>query len=185
MTREIDINGKVTVSIDSDSQEFADKVFAALSAIDRQQAVLLKNANKLPAQRYRLFSDANIAIRRQIDDLFGVSVCAPLFGEDSIYARSGGTPLWYNLLQSDKGQVKQLSLYSHTVFFAAFRRTLRATVHFGAHIRESGALIRSCARTHLSVLIWEHLLPKSSRSRSTVIVAPMSITFPSGVCTTG
>ena len=39
MTREIDINGKVTVSIDSDSQEFADKVFAALSAIDRQQAV--------------------------------------------------------------------------------------------------------------------------------------------------
>ena len=45
MTREIDINGKVTVSIDSDSQEFADKVFAALSAIDRQQAVLLKNAN--------------------------------------------------------------------------------------------------------------------------------------------
>lgn len=84
-------------------------------------------------------------------------------------------------LQSDKGQVKQLSLYSHTVFFAAFRRTLRATVHFGAHIRESGALIRSCARTHLSVLIWEHLLPKSSRSRSTVIVAPMSITFPSGV----
>ena len=88
-------------------------------------------------------------------------------------------------LQSDKGQVKQLSLYSHTVFFAAFRRTLWATVHFGAHIRESGALIRSCARTHLSVLIWEHLLPKSSRSRSTVIVAPMSITFPSGVCTTG
>lgn len=88
-------------------------------------------------------------------------------------------------LQSDKGQVKQLSLYSHTVFFAAFRRTLRATVHFGAHIRESGALIRSCALTHLSVLIWEHLLPKSSRSRSTVIVAPMSITFPSGVCTTG
>lgn len=76
-------------------------------------------------------------------------------------------------LQSDKGQVKQLSLYSHTVFFAAFRRTLRATVHFGAHIRESGALIRSCARTHLSVLIWEHLLPKSSRSRSTVIVVPM------------
>ena len=36
-------------------------------------------------------------------------------------------------LQSDKGQVKQLSLYSHTVFFAALRRTLRATVHFGAH----------------------------------------------------
>ena len=61
-------------------------------------------------------------------------------------------------LQSDKGQVKQLSLYSHTVFFAAFRRTLRATVHFGAHIRESGALFKSCARMHLSVLIWEHLL---------------------------
>lgn len=107
MTREIDINGKVTVSIDPDSQEFADRVFATLPAIDRQQASLLKNANKLPAQRYRLFSDANIAIRRQIGDLFGVSVCAPLFGEDSIYARSGGTPLWYNLLE---GIIDQISI---------------------------------------------------------------------------
>ena len=61
-------------------------------------------------------------------------------------------------LQSDKGQVKQLSLYSHTVFFATLRRTLRATVHFGAHTWESGALIRSCARVHSSVLIREHLL---------------------------
>ncbi len=61
-------------------------------------------------------------------------------------------------LQSDKGQVKQLSLYSHTVFFATLRRTLRATVHFGAHTWESGALIRSYARVHSSVLIREHLL---------------------------
>ena len=43
-------------------------------------------------------------------------------------------------LQSDKGQVKQLSLYSHTVFFATLRRTLRATVHFGAHTWESGVI---------------------------------------------
>lgn len=61
-------------------------------------------------------------------------------------------------LQSDKGQVKQLSLYSHTVFFATLRRTLRATVHFGAHTWESGVLIRSCARMHSSVLIRKHLL---------------------------
>lgn len=61
-------------------------------------------------------------------------------------------------LQSDKGQVKQLSLYSHTVFFAALRRTLRATVHFGAHTWESGVSIRSCARMHSSVLICLHLL---------------------------
>lgn len=61
-------------------------------------------------------------------------------------------------LQSYKGQVKQLSLYSHTVFFAALRRTLRATVHFGAHTWESGVLIRSCARMHSSVLIREHFL---------------------------
>ena len=61
-------------------------------------------------------------------------------------------------LQSDKGQVKQLSLYSRTVFFAALRWTLRVTVHFGAHTWESGVLIRSCARMHSSVLIREHLL---------------------------
>lgn len=64
-------------------------------------------------------------------------------------------------LQSDKGQVKQLSLYSHTVFFATLRRTLRATVHFGAHTWESGLSIRSCARRHgLFALICLHLLSK-------------------------
>lgn len=46
-------------------------------------------------------------------------------------------------LQSDKGQVKQLSLYSHTVFFAALRRTLRATVHFGAHFCARRAEIKA------------------------------------------
>lgn len=36
-------------------------------------------------------------------------------------------------LQSDKGQVKQLSLYSRTVFFAALRWTLLAKANYELH----------------------------------------------------
>ena len=33
VTKTLDINGKITISIDPDSQEFADRVFATLSAL--------------------------------------------------------------------------------------------------------------------------------------------------------
>lgn len=45
-----------------------------------------------------------------------------------------------------------------TIKQAVMEAMAQGTVHFGAHTWESGALIRSCARVHSSVLIREHLL---------------------------
>lgn len=99
MTKTLDINGKITISIDPDSQEFADRVFAALSAMDKQNTDLLKTLRNSPTPDYKVFLDANTTIREQIDDLFGVPVCATLFGENAICALAGGAPLWFNLME--------------------------------------------------------------------------------------
>ena len=84
-------------------------------------------------------------------------------------------------LQSDKGQVKQLSLYSQLLFDG-----LCGLLYTLAHIPGKAA----CRSDHALECTYlcsfgSTFFPKSSRSRSTVMVAPMSSTFPTGVYTTG
>ena len=45
MTKTLDINGKITISIDPDSQEFADRVISSRCALDKQQQNLGNNSN--------------------------------------------------------------------------------------------------------------------------------------------
>lgn len=100
MVKTFDINGKITVSFDPESREFADRVFSALSAMDKQQKRLLKRNQVSPASTYRMFSEANIEIRRKIDALLNAPACDALFGDNAVYALSDGTPLWFNLMES-------------------------------------------------------------------------------------
>lgn len=139
---------------------------AALQAIAAQKQTgvaimtLLENgaweACRAPQSLAKVFQTEQAA-RDYLSDCDSI-IIIDLYMRESIGKRLTVKHLTTVCLQSDKGQVKQLSLYSHTVFFATLRRTLRATVHFGAHTWESGVLIRSCARMHSSVLIREHLL---------------------------
>ena len=107
MTKTLDINGKITISIDPDSQEFADRVFATLSALDKQHQNLLNNRPVTNSLAYDIFSETNKDIRRQLDDLLNSPVCDALFGKDAVCALSGGAPLWFNLME---GIVSQLSI---------------------------------------------------------------------------
>ena len=107
MTKTLDINGKITISIDPDSQEFADRVFATLSALDKQHQNLLNNKPTTNSLAYDMFLEADKDIRRQLDELLNAPVCDALFGKDNICARSGGAPLWFNLME---GIVSQLSI---------------------------------------------------------------------------
>lgn len=107
MTKTLDINGKITISIDPDSQEFADRVFATLSALDKQHQNLLNNRPVTNSLAYDIFSETNKDIRRQLDELLNSPVCDALFGKDAVCARSGGAPLWFNLME---GIVSQLSI---------------------------------------------------------------------------
>lgn len=107
MTKTLDINGKITISIDPDSQEFADRVFATLSALDKQHQNLLNNKPTTNSLAYDMFLEADKDIRRQLDELLNAPVCDALFGKDNVCARSGGAPLWFNLME---GIVSQLSI---------------------------------------------------------------------------
>lgn len=107
MTKTLDINGKITISIDPDSQEFADRVFATLSALDKQHQNLLNNRPVTNSLAYDIFSETNKDIRRQLDELLNSPVCDALFGKDAVCALSGGAPLWLNLME---GIVSQLSI---------------------------------------------------------------------------
>ena len=107
MTKTLDINGKITISIDPDSQEFADRVFATLSALNKQHQKLLNNRSATNSLFYDMFSEADKDIRRQLDELLNAPVCDALFGKDNVCARSGGAPLWFNLME---GIISQLSI---------------------------------------------------------------------------
>ena len=107
MTKTLDINGKITISIDHDSQEYADRVFATLSALDKQHQNLLNNRPVTNSLAYDIFSETNKDIRRQLDELLNSPVCDALFGKDAVCALSGGAPLWFNLME---GIVSQLSI---------------------------------------------------------------------------
>lgn len=107
MTKTLDINGKITISIDPDSQEFAGRVFATLSALDKQHQNLLNNRPVTNSLAYDIFSETNKDIRRQLDELLNSPVCDALFGKDAVCALSGGAPLWFNLME---GIVSQLSI---------------------------------------------------------------------------
>lgn len=107
MTKTLDINGKIAISIDPDSQEFADRVFATLSVLDKQHQNLLNNRPVTKSLAYDIFSETNKDIRRQLDELLNSPVCDALFGKDAVCALSGGAPLWFNLME---GIVSQLSI---------------------------------------------------------------------------
>ena len=107
MTKTLDINGKITISIDPDSQEFADRVFATLSVLDKQHQNLLNNRPVTNSLAYDIVSETNKEIRRQLDELLNSPVCDALFGKDAVCALSGGAPLWFNLME---GIVSQLSI---------------------------------------------------------------------------
>ena len=95
-----DINGKIVVSVDPDSAEFAGRVFDTLSAVDKQQRHLIRTKGIASADYYDLSKSTERAMRQQIDTLFNAPVCKAVFGaDDPIFALSGGCPLWFNLLE--------------------------------------------------------------------------------------
>lgn len=94
-----DINGKIVVSIDPDSMEFAGRVFDTLSAVDKQQRSLIRDKGITSAGYYDLSRSTERAMRQQIDTLFDAPVCKAVFGSDPVFALSGACPLWFNLLE--------------------------------------------------------------------------------------
>ena len=97
MTKTLDINGKITISIDPDSQEFADRAFATLSALDKQHQNLLNNRPVTNSLAYDIFSETNKDIRRQLDELLNSPVCDALFGKDAVFGGIVGSSVSWGI----------------------------------------------------------------------------------------
>lgn len=94
------LNDAVEVSFNPTDIIFAERVIGMIDEIDTIQTAY-SDKYKDSDQYEAMLNDAHEldnTIRAKLDGLFGVPVCAPLFGETSVYAAADGLPLWCNLL---------------------------------------------------------------------------------------
>ena len=96
----ININDKVTLEFNPTDAEIVEKIFDVFNGLeDRQrkyQAEVEKNANK--KEIFEIARRESNEMRDTIDSLFGVPLCAPLFGSMNVLALADGLPVWSNLM---------------------------------------------------------------------------------------
>lgn len=98
--REYTLNGAVTVRFNPTDMVFAERLFQVFDELDARQERYTAEVEKTEDNK-ALFSLAramDTEMRETINGIFGADVCTPLFGSMSVYAASGGLPVWCNLL---------------------------------------------------------------------------------------
>ena len=94
------INDKVTVTFNPTDLAFVERVFNIFDHMDEKQeeyTAAITKAEK-DAEVFHIYHEMEDSMRAMIDDVFGEEVCADIFGNVSVYALSGGLPLWANLM---------------------------------------------------------------------------------------
>lgn len=100
MLKKYDLNDKITVSFDADDTAFAHRVFNTLNNLNRLEEEFTLECKTLESREvFKIASQTDAAMRKELDALFDVPVCTALFGNTQVYARSGGTPLWFNFIE--------------------------------------------------------------------------------------
>lgn len=97
---EYDINGKVKVLINPTDPNLIERFYSAFSDLSKKQdeydEKMLEGLTDEEVFEYAKKQDQEM--RSMIDGAFGAEVCAPVFGNLSVYAQAGGLPLWANLM---------------------------------------------------------------------------------------
>lgn len=94
------LNDVCVVELDPDDPATAERIAATAKAIEgvlnanKRALTRTKDPRKLLEASKRVDGE----VREMLDDVFGKSVCTPLFGSTSVLALADGTPLWANLL---------------------------------------------------------------------------------------
>lgn len=98
--QEYNFNGKCTVYFNPTDPNFIDKVFTSFSDLDQKNEEYRNQVQKETdgAKVLEIAKAMDAEMRDMIDDVFGTEVCAPLFGNISVYASADGLPLWANLM---------------------------------------------------------------------------------------
>lgn len=94
------INGRCELSFNPTDSTFVEKLFNAFDTLDKKQEAYKAEAEKT-ANKREVFETArkmDEEMRDIINEVFGLDVCAPLFGEMNVYALADGLPVWSNLM---------------------------------------------------------------------------------------
>lgn len=98
--KEYSINEKTSLFFNPTDMAFIEKVFTLFDTLDAIQDRYMKTLQSLEDEK-EVFShirNMNAEMREKIDEVFGEGICDAIFGDVSVFAVSGGIPLWANLI---------------------------------------------------------------------------------------
>lgn len=97
--QQYNLAGKVTVEFSPTDMNFLERVISVFKFAEDAQAETeeaLKNATGLDV--FDIARKKDVEIREKINELFGAAVCTDLFGDEHVWSRNNGFPIWANLL---------------------------------------------------------------------------------------
>ncbi|OLR68381.1 hypothetical protein [Intestinimonas butyriciproducens] len=101
------LNGKCEVTFNPTDGQFAKKILDVFNALESKQEERNGNTAENGEEAFAMLQELDTEMRGMIDNLFGVPVCEPLFGDMNVYAlNNDGIPLWMVLLLMVMGEIK-------------------------------------------------------------------------------
>lgn len=102
------LNDRCVVRFNPADHKFADKLYAAFDTLQKKQKAKDVDIEKMsPREAFDYLNGLDTEMREVIDGVFGTPVCADLFGDMSVYASAGGSPLWFNLTMTLIGELDE------------------------------------------------------------------------------
>lgn len=101
-------NGAVEVTFNPADREFAERFYNAFDMLGKIQDEYSGKAPKeVSVDVFAIARERDGKMEQIIDDLFGVPICAAVFGNMSVCAFADGFPVWMNLMLSVLDEIEE------------------------------------------------------------------------------
>lgn len=116
--QEYNLNGECKVFFNPSDPAFADRLYTAFENLQKKQEKQQAEVEDMSAREtFDYLNQLDVDMRGIIDGIFRQPVCEQLFGDLSVYAVAGGTPLWMNLVlaimdELDEGIKREKAFHS-------------------------------------------------------------------------
>lgn len=94
------VNGKCDVAFNPTDSVFVERLFRAFDTLDKKQEAYKDEVAKMTDKRqiFEFARKRDAEMREIINEVFGVDLCASVFGDMNVYAMANGLPVWCNLM---------------------------------------------------------------------------------------
>lgn len=93
------VNGKFEITFAPTDLAFIEKVYTALDNMDKKQNKYKDVAEAATnAEVFDLAREMDAEAREEINAVFGLDVCSPIFGNMSLFTVADGFPIWANFM---------------------------------------------------------------------------------------